>query len=526
MAQPRWSAFATVRVMDDKTTSRNFQPIAVDGASGGRGAAVLTAADFRSPPHNLPAEQALLGAILVNNRAYERVSEFLKSEHFYDPGHQRIYAAVAKMVERGQHATPVTLKSYFDNDATLAPDGGSAYLAELAAYVVSVVNATDYGKTIHDLFLRRQLIEVGTDMVNEAYQHDLDVDAMDQIETAEKQLFDLASTGDVRGGFVAFSESLKAAITTAESAFKRSSHVTGVTSGLRDLDRKLGGLHPSDLIILAGRPSMGKTALATNIAFNAAKAHMQTTGNEGAPVGFFSLEMSAEQLATRILAGEAEVSGDKIRRGEIKDSDFPKFVQASQDLSRVPFFVDDTPALTIAAVRTRCRRLKRTHGLGMVVVDYLQLLRGASTRGNENRVQEISEITRGLKAIAKELEVPVLALSQLSRAVEMREDKRPQLADLRESGSIEQDADVVMFVYREQYYLERAEPARRPEESEEKYNDRYAAWQQRYAEVHNTAEAIIAKQRHGPIGSVRLYFDGQYTRFGDLDTTHDMGPND
>ncbi len=510
--------------MDDKTTQL-FEPRPLDGGSS-RAGAVKPTAEYRTPPHNEEAEQALLGAILVNNKAYEKVGEFLRAEHFYDPAHQRIFGAIAKMVERGQIANPVTLKAYFDNDPELAPDGGASYLAQLAGNVVTVVNAGDYGKTIHDLFLRRQLIEVGTDMVNEAYQHDLDVDAMDQIETAEKQLFDLASTGDVRGGFVAFSESLKAAIETAETAFRRSSHVTGVTTGLRDMDRKLGGLHPSDLIILAGRPSMGKTALATNIAFNAAKAFMRTNGGEGAPVGFFSLEMSAEQLATRILAGEAEVSGDKIRRGEIKDSDFPKFVAASQDLSRVPFFVDDTPALTIAAVRTRCRRLKRTHGLGMVVVDYLQLLRGSSTKGNENRVQEISEITRGLKAIAKELEVPVLALSQLSRAVEMREDKRPQLADLRESGSIEQDADVVMFVYREQYYLERAEPARRPEETEDKYNDRYANWQNRYAEVHNTAEAIIAKQRHGPIGSVRMFFDGQFTKFGDLDTTHDFGPTE
>lgn len=510
--------------MDDKTTQL-YEPRPLDGGHTRVGAA-KPPAEYRTPPHNEEAEQALLGAILVNNKAYEKVGEFLRAEHFFDPAHQRIYAAIAKMVERGQIANPVTLKSYFDSDPDLAPDGGAAYLAQLAANVVTVVNAADYGRTIHGLFLRRQLIEVGTDMVNEAYQHDLDVDAMDQIEAAEKQLFDLASTGDVRGGFIPFAESLKAAIDMAETAFRRSSHVTGVTSGLRDMDRKLGGMHPSDLIILAGRPSMGKTALATNIAFNAAKAHMRTNGAEGACVGFFSLEMSAEQLATRILAGEAEVSGDKIRRGDIRDSDFPKFVAASQELSRVPFFVDDTPALSIAAVRTRCRRLKRTHGLGMVVVDYLQLLRGSSLRGNENRVQEISEITRGLKAIAKELDVPVLALSQLSRAVEMREDKRPQLADLRESGSIEQDADVVMFVYREQYYLERAEPARRPEETEEKYNDRYANWQQRYAEVHNTAEAIIAKQRHGPIGSVRLYFDGQYTKFGDLDTTHDVGPDD
>lgn len=491
---------------------------------GSRDAGGKTApgAEYRTPPHSEEAEQALLGAILVNNKAYEKVGEFLKPEHFYDPLHQRIFAAVVKMLDRGQIANPVTLKPYFESDPDLGGEGGT-YLAELAASVVTVINAADYGRTIHDMFLRRQLIEVGTDMVNEAFRHDLDIAATDQIEEAEKQLFDLASTGDIKGGFIPFVESVKAAIQTAEVAYRSSSHVTGVTTGLVDIDRKLGGLHGSDLVILAGRPSMGKTALATNIAFNSAKAYMRSSGQEGAPVGFFSLEMSAEQLATRILADETQVPGDKIRRGEIKDSDFPRFVQASQDLARVPFFVDDTPALSVAAVRTRARRLKRTHGLGMLVVDYLQLLRGSSVRGTDNRVQEISEITRGLKAIAKELHIPVLALSQLSRAVELREDKRPQLADLRESGSIEQDADVVMFVFREQYYLERAEPSRRPDEGDDKFNDRYQRWQQRLGEVHNTAEVIIAKQRHGPIGTVRLFFDGQFTKFGDLDRHHGGG---
>lgn len=485
----------------------------MDEQAAGYGA---SGAGYRAPPHNEEAEQALLGAILTNNRAYEKISELLKPEHFHLPVHQRIYQAICKVVERGQIANPVTLNAYFKDDPDLGGDG-AGYLAELAGSVVSVINVADYGQTIHELFLRRQLIEIGSDMVNEAYRHDLDISALDQVEEAEKQLFDLASTGDVKGGFIAFGDSVKVAIEMAEAAFRRSSHVTGVTTGLVDMDRKLGGLHPSDLIILAGRPSMGKTALATNMAFNAAKAHLRSTGQEGAPVGFFSLEMSAEQLATRILAEETEVPGDKIRRGEIRDTDFPRFIEASQTLSRVPFFVDDTPALSVAAVRTRARRLKRTHGLGMLVVDYLQLLRGGGSRGQENRVQEISEITRGLKAIAKELDIPVLALSQLSRAVEARDDKRPQLSDLRESGSIEQDADVVMFVYREQYYLERAEPQRRADEDEGKFNDRYAKWQQRLGEVHNTAEAIIAKQRHGPIGTVRLFFDGAFTKFSDLD---------
>lgn len=484
----------------------------------------LTIPTYRTPPHNEEAEQAVLGAVLVNNKAFEKVGEFLRPEHFFDPANQKIYQAIMKMVDRGQVASPMTLKAFFEQDQDLAEIGGTEYLARLAAAIVTVQNVEDYGRIIHDAYLRRQLIEVGEDMVNHAYKHDLDVTANDQIEEAEKKLFELASFGDVKGDFIPFERALKLAIDNAEAAFRRTSHVTGVTSGLRDLDSKLGGLHPSDLLILAGRPSMGKTALATNIAFNAAKAYMLSGGKEGAPVGFFSLEMSAEQLALRILADQAEVSGDKIRRGEIAASDFPKFVEASQFLSRVPFFVDDTPALSITAVRTRCRRLKRTHGLGLVVVDYLQLLRGGGAgRGPENRVQEISEITRGLKAIAKELHVPVIALSQLSRSVEQREDKRPQLSDLRESGSIEQDADVVMFVFREQYYLERAEPGRRPDESEDKYNDRYQRWQERLGEVHNTAEVIIGKQRHGPVGTVRLFFDGNYTRFGDLDTTHPGG---
>ena len=368
---------------------------------------------------------------------------------------------------------------------------------------------------------RRQLIGLGEDMVNGAYRHDLEVSAQDQIEEAEKQLFDLASTGDIKGGFIPFTTSLKAAIETAEAAFRRSSHITGVTSGLIDLDRKLGGLHKSDLVILAGRPSMGKTALATNIAVNAAKAYVASSGVDGAAVGVFSLEMSAEQLATRVLADETRIPGDKIRRGELKDSDFGRFIDANQTLARLPLFIDDTPGITVGMLRTRARRLKRTANLGMIVIDYLQLMRGGSgSNRSENRVQEISEITRGLKAVAKELSIPVLALSQLSRAVEAREDKRPQLSDLRESGSIEQDADVVMFVYREQYYLERAEPSQRPEESPDKFNDRFQRWKERCEEVHNVGECIIAKQRHGPIGTVRLHFDGQFTKFSDLDPNH------
>jgi len=476
--------------------------------------------DYRVIPHNTEAEQGLLGGLLVHNRSLEKISEFLRPEHFYNPVHGRIYEAICKLVDRGQDASPITLKSYFEKDEDLEHVGGADYLRELATNVVSVVNVQDYGSAIYELHLRRSLISLGEGVVNDAYEHDLDVSPTDQIEQAEKQLFDLATAGDFKGGFVHLSTGLVKAIEMAEQAFKNEGHVTGVTTGLTDMDKKLGGLHPSDLLIIAGRPSMGKTSIAVNIGFNAARAYADTNGEGGAAVGFFSLEMSADQLASRLLADVAEVPGDKMRRGELKDTDFQKFVEASNILNSVPLYIDDTPALTIGAIRTRARRLKRTSNLGLLIVDYLQLIHGGS-RG-ENRVQEISEITRGLKGIAKELEIPVIALSQLSRAVEQRDNKRPQLSDLRESGSIEQDSDVVMFVYREEYYLEREEPARRPEETDEKFNARYDDWQQRFADKHSVAEAIIAKQRHGPIGTVQLHFEGQFTRFSDLETHHDF----
>jgi replicative DNA helicase len=479
---------------------------------------------FRTPPHNLEAEQALLGAILLNNRAYEQVSEFLRADHFAEPVHGRIYAACGKLIDRGQIANPVTLKTYFEQDGGLTEIGGSAYLAALANAVVSIINAVDYGKLVFDLHLRRSLIALGSDVVNTAYDASLDNPALDQIGQAEARLYELATTGQAEGGFADFRTVLIEAISQAEAAHKRQGKLSGVPTGLIDMDRKLGGLHGSDLIILAGRPSMGKTSLATNIAFNAARVYTEEVdalGNrraaDGALVAFFSLEMSAEQLATRILAEQAEVASHKIRQGELENEEFDRLVVAAQDLHRLPLYIDDTPALSVSALRTRARRLKRQHGLGLIVIDYLQLLRGSNAT-SENRVQEISEITRSLKALAKELAVPVIALSQLSRAVEQREDKRPQLADLRESGSIEQDADVVMFVFREQYYLERAEPGRRPEESEEKFNERHSKWQERCEEVWNTAEVIIAKQRHGPVGMVRLSFQGEYTKFGNLIT--------
>jgi replicative DNA helicase len=475
---------------------------------------------IRVPPSNTEVEQALLGAIFRNNLAHSRVSDFLEPEHFANGVHARIYAAIGKLIERGQIANPVTLKNLFDQDGALAEVGGAQYLTRLAEAAVTIINAEDYGRRVHDLHLRRQLIGLGEDVVNDAFRHDLDDSAVTQIERAEQRLFDLASTGQAEGGLAPFRTALTAAIDSAEAAFKRDGKTVGVATGFIDLDKKLGGLHPSDLLIAAGRPGMGKTSFATNIAFHAAKAYRPAPGpdrpplaEDGAVIAFFSLEMSAEQLATRILAEESGVPSDRIRRGDVRKEDFDKFVAASQRLAAVPLYIDDTPALSVAALRTRARRLKRQQGLGMIIIDYLQLMRPSGTsRGQESRVQEISEITRGLKAIAKELDVPVLALSQLSRAVEQREDKRPQLADLRESGSIEQDADVVMFIFREEYYKSR-EPKINENETQDKFNNRFAEWQELMERIHGVAEIIIAKQRHGPVGTIKLHFEAETTKF-------------
>lgn len=458
--------------------------------------------------YNIEAEQALLGALLLNNRTLEHVGDFLQADHFADRIHAKIFEAILRLTDRGQIADPITLRAYFENDDILHPVGGAKYLLELANSVISIINVGDYGHLIHDLFIRRQLITIGEEVVLDARAHDINSNATQQIEEAEKKLFDLATKGNAQGGFKSFREALTEAIQTAEIAFKRDSHIVGVTSGFTDLDKWLGGLHPSDLVILAGRPSMGKTALATNMAFNAAVAFMEENAS-GAPVAFFSLEMSSEQLASRLLASESGVSSDKIRRGEIRTEDFTSFTEVSRRLNSIPLFIDDTPAITVGALRNRARRLKRQEGLGLIVIDYLQLLEaGGNFRKGENRVQEISDITRSLKALAKELSVPVLALSQLSRAVEQREDKRPQLSDLRESGSIEQDADVVMFIYREEYYESRKEPT--------PGTDKHEEWQRNMNLIHNKAEVIIAKQRHGPVGTIKLYFDGTRTRFGNL----------
>lgn len=483
----------------------------------------FSAPDFPPNPneqlYNYAAEQALLGALLLNNTRLEGIEGYLKSIHFSDPTHGRIFEVIQRLVHRNQLADPITLKNYFDNDEGLHHVKGAQYLIDLVQAVVSTSSVEDYAQIVYDLYLRRQLVTIGQEITVEAAHHEVQTSASTHIETAEKKLFHLAMHNDLSRGFVSFHEALTASIESAQKAFDHKGGVVGVTTGLHDLDKMLGGLHPSDLIILAGRPAMGKTALATNIAFNA--AHALTTNNKsGAVVAFFSLEMSAEQLSTRLLASEASLPSDKIRRGDIRPDQLSDLVAASRRISQIPLYIDDTPAITVNNIRNKARRLQRQDGLGLIVIDYLQLIGSEMNgRGQQNRVQELSEITRSLKAIAKELDVPVIALSQLSRAVEQREDKRPQLADLRESGSIEQDADIVMFVYREAYY----ESRKRPQEASEKFTEKEAEWTKRMNALANKAEVIIAKQRHGPIGEVELFFEGSLTKFGNLDKVHASG---
>ncbi len=471
---------------------------------------------FRQVPHNIEAEQALLGAILVNNESLDRVSSFLQAEHFYDPLHAEIFTVASKLIGAGKQATPITLKTFFENAEPIDEHlTVPQYLGRLAASATTIINAHDYGRTIYDLAVRRHLIMIGEDMVNTAFDSPVDHPPEEQIQEAEGRLYSLAEQGKYGQGFVTFHAALTAAIDMADSAFKRAGHLSGLSTGLIDLDRKMGGLQRSDLIILAGRPSMGKTALVTNIAYNVARNYrteMKPDGSEevvdGAVVGFFSLEMSSEQLATRILAEQAEIGSEKIRRGMIDEREFRKLVDVSQEMGRIPLYIDQTGGITIAQLAARARKLKRQKGLGLLIVDYLQLLAGSSKSASAGRVQEITEITTGLKALAKELNVPIVALSQLSRQVEQRDDKRPQLSDLRESGSIEQDADVVMFVFREEYYVERKKPSEGTEE--------FFKWQQEMERVTGKAEVIIGKQRHGPVGTVALSFESQYTRFGNL----------
>ena len=470
---------------------------------------------YREAPNNIEAEQALLGAILVNNDAFYRVSDFLKSLHFYEPLHRKIFEVSAELIRMGKMANPVTIKTFLPADEKVGDMTVAHYLARLAAEAVNVINAGDYGRAIYDLATRRALITVGEDMVNIAYDAPVDMAPQEQIEDAERRLFELAETGRYDGGFESFTDAVKTAVDLANAAFMRDGHLSGVATGLRDLDRRMGGLQPSDLIVLAGRPGMGKTSLATNIAFNVANAYepeQQADGSfkakNGGVIGFFSLEMSSEQLATRIISEQTEIPSSKIRRGEITETDFEKLVACSQMMQKIPLFIDQTGGISIAQLAARARRLKRQRGLDVIIIDYIQLMQGSSARAAQNRVQEITEITTGLKALGKELGVPIIALSQRSRQVENRDDKRPQLSDLRESGSIEQDADVVLFVYREEYYLKNKEPDHGTPE--------HVQWEDKMREVQGKAEVIIGKQRHGPTGMVSLGFQGEFTRFFDL----------
>ena len=465
-------------------------------------------------PHNIEAEQALLGALLVNNDVYDRISNLVQERHFYDPVHGRIFAVAEQRIQKNALASPVTLKAFFEDDPGLAELGGPAYLARLAGAAISVFAARDYAQTIYDLAIRRDLIAIGQEIAEKAATVDVESEPKEQIVEAEQRLYRLGEEGSADSGFQSFLKAVTDAVQVANAAYMRDGGLAGISTGLVDMDRKLGGLHKSDLLILAGRPSMGKTSLATNIAYNIARAYRKGAlpdGSEGAVeggvVGFYSLEMSAEQLAARILSEAAEVPSEQIRRGDMTEEEFRRFVEAAKALESCPLYIDDTPALPISQLAARARRLKRTHGLDLLIVDYLQLVRPASAR--ESRVNEVSEITQGLKAIAKELDIPVLALSQLSRQVENRDDKRPQLADLRESGSIEQDADVVMFVFREEYYKEREKPGDHDTEAMIK-------WQEEMERLHGKAEIIIGKQRHGPIGTLELSFEGRFTRFGNL----------
>ncbi len=466
-----------------------------------------------SLPHNLEAEQALLGALMFDNAVFERLSDRLRGSHFYEPFHQRLYDAIEDHIRQGLLAEPTILMERFKQDPAFQEFGGLRYLADLVDRAPPAANAPDYARVVYDLALRRDLIRIGGEIIREAPSPE--TPAIDQIESAEQQLYSLAETGKPSSGFVSFSQALSGAVQMAAEAYQRDGKLAGLATHLDDLDQKLGGLHPSDLLILAGRPSMGKTALATNIAFNVARNYRWEPTPEGRKtvaggvVAFYSLEMSAEQLAMRILADASGVSSDKLRKGEIDAADFGRIRDAAVEIGESPLFIDATGGLSISKLAARARRLKRMeHGLDLIIVDYLQLVTTGDGNSQKNRVQEVSEITGGLKALAKELSVPIIALSQLSRQVEQREDKRPQLSDLRESGSIEQDADCVMFVYRESYYLGRAEPREGTEE--------HLKWQEDMDRLKHQAEVVIGKQRHGPIGIVKLSFDADTTKFGNL----------
>ena len=490
------------------------------------------APDYRVMPHNEEAEQALLGAMLVNNDVLQRVEEFLLPEHFFIPVHSRIYEAIRLVVEKSEIANPIILRAYFENDEALDEVGGASYLARLAASAATIINAPQYGQQIKQDYMRRQLIGIGGDMVNDAFEHDLDNAPEEQIDNAEKSLYDLAETGRTGDDFRSFRDVTLPTLKNMEETFRRGEGLSGLATGLEDLDEQVGGLNPSDLIVLAARPGMGKTSFVTNIAVDIAKRNLRDAGADGtegnargAAVAMFSLEMSAEQLVARVLSEESRIPSAEVRRGRIKQHEFEALVVASQTLSRIPFYIDDTPAIQIQRLRARARRMKRkSGGLSLVIVDYLQLVRPGSRSGLDNRVQEVGEITQGLKALAKELDVPIIACAQLSRAVEQREDKRPLLSDLRESGSIEQDADIVMFLYREAYYYNRQMPQPKADETQDspEYRKRLESWQRRMEEIGNDTEIIVAKHRHGPTGSVTVHFDEKTTKFSSRESRYTL----
>lgn len=459
-------------------------------------------------PFNLQAEQRILGSILVNNEILNKVSEFLKPKHFYEPINQKIYSGICNIVEKGISANPVSLHNMFSKDEQFIALGGDDYLSKLAILGGATINAYEYGKIIYDLSLRRDLIKVSEETLGDAYNSGIDYAAIDQIENAENKLFHLASEGVSERGFSTLNDNIASSITSIDRAMKSDDHITGITSGYVDLDAKLSGFHDSDLVIIAGRPSMGKTAFAINLAVNACQElyeKAKKNGGDMPSIGVFSLEMSSEQLSTRMLSMYTNIDSSALRSGRVNEQSYNELKTKAKMLSDLPFYIDDTPALSISAIRTRARRLKRKNNLSMLIIDYLQLIRGSSN--SDNRVLEISEITQGLKALAKELNIPIIALSQLSRAVEQRDDKRPMLSDLRESGSIEQDADIVMFLYRDEYYLSRKQPAPGTE--------KHTEWLESLNKVHNMAEVIIAKHRNGPVGTVQLYYDTRFSKFKD-----------
>ena len=474
---------------------------------------------------NFNAEIAVIGCLLWDNKSYEKIADFLIEDHFIDLNNKNIFKTIKRLLDKNILVTPITLKNYLEENDKDSFDNYT-YLNQIKDSAPSTQNAYQYARLLYDLHIKRSLIGIGKNIIQDTISNEEDLEGINLIENAENDLYNLSQTGSSDRKYSLFGESLKKAIDVIDQSFKREGKIAGLPSGLKDLDKKLGGFHNSDLIIIAGRPSMGKTALGTNIAFNAAKKFKEKEdefGNkttiDGGKIAFFSLEMSSEQLATRVLAEQSKISGDKMRKAELNKEDFKKIAKVSSELENLNLVIDDNPILTISSLRARARRLRRLYDIDMIIIDYLQLMSGSQNVKNDGRVQEISEITRGLKAIAKELNIPIIALSQLSRQVEQREDKRPLLADLRESGTIEQDSDVVMFIFRESYYLERMEPIKKPDEQNDRYNERHQRWRELCESRYNIADIIIAKQRHGPTGAIKTHFDPNFTKFSDLTRT-------